>query len=176
VTVVAVPVPGGVELRAVNDLEGTVDLHVAAHAVTTKGAMRALGTWDLSVPDDRAVPVATIGALAEDEILAFTWAGPEGPLGGDIFAPKPWKSYDLHPAALRHEAREIDGGWEITVQTEGLGLFVTIEADCPGRFSQNGFALFAGYPATVAFLPAEAGAKPVFTLRDLHAATVARAH
>jgi beta-mannosidase len=172
----AVPVPGGIELRAVNDLADEVAMTVTANAVTVAGAMRPLGSWDVGVPADRAVPVAMIDGLAEDEFLAFTWAVEGEPAGGDIFAPKPWKAYDLVPAKLSHEVYDVEGGWEITVSTESLGLFVTLEADRPGRFSQNAFALFAGYPATVTFMPTEPGPAPVFRLRDLHAATTARVH
>jgi beta-mannosidase len=172
----AVPVPGGIELRAVNDLADEVAMTVTANAVTVAGAMRALGSWDVAVPADKAVPVAVIDGLAEDEFLAFTWAVEGEGGGGDIFAPRPWKAYELVPATLSHEAREIEGGWEITVSTESLGLFVTIESDRPGRFTQNAFALFAGFPATVTFMPTEPGPVPVFRLRDLHAATTARVH
>jgi beta-mannosidase len=174
--VAAVPVPGGVELRAVNDLADDVAMTVTATAVTVTGAMRPLGKWDLTVPADKAVAVATVGGLAADEILAFTWAVEGEGGGGDVFAPQPWKAYDLVPAQLSHSAREIAGGWEITVATETLGLFVTIEADRPGRFTHNAFALFAGHPATIIFMPAEPGPAPVFRLRDLYAATVARSH
>lgn len=176
VFVSAVPVAGGTELRAINDEGADVAMTVAAHAVTAGGAMRALGSWDLTVPVDRAFAVATVTGLAEDEFLAFAWTVDGAPRGGDIFAPRPWKAYDLVPANLRHEVREVEGAFEITVTTESLGLFVTLEADRRGRFSHNAFALFAGFPATVTFTPEEPGGTPVFTLRDLHAATMARSH
>ena len=175
-TVVAVPVPGGIELRAVNDGVEGVGVTVTARAVTAAGAVRALGSWEVAVPTDRAVPVATIaaGALSEEEFLAFTWDRDGQRAGGDIFAPKPWKAYDLVPAALRQSLREVAGGWEVTVETPTLGLFVTLGADRPGRLSHNAFALFAGHPATVTFTPEEPGPAPVFHLRELHGATVAR--
>jgi beta-mannosidase len=175
-TVVAVPVAGGIALHAVNDGVETVGLSVSARAVTPAGAVRALGSWEVAVPTDRAVPVATIAtvALAEDEFLAFTWDRDGQRIGGDIFAPKPWKAYDLVPAALSQSQREVAGGWEVTVETPTLGLFVTLGADRPGRFSHNAFALFAGHPATITFTPDEPGPAPVFHLRELHGATVAR--
>jgi len=176
VLVAAVPVAGGVELRAINDEAAPVAMKVTAQAVTAAGGVRALGSWDVTVPVDRAVAVATIGALAEDEFVAFTWTVDGAPRGGDIFAPKPWKAYDIQPARLSHAVRRSGGVSEITVETKGLGLFVTIEADRPGRFSHNAFALFAGHPATVTFTPDEPGAEPRFRLRDLHSATVARHH
>lgn len=174
VIVSAVPVGAGVALRAVNDEPDAVAMTLTATAVTAAGAMRAIGSWDVTVPPDRAVEVATVEGLAEDEFLAFAWTVDGAPAGDDIFAPKPWKAYDLVPANLSHVAREVEGGWEIAVTTESLGLFVTLESDQPGRFSQNAFTVFAGQPATVIFMPTEPGAKPVFFLRELHSATTAQ--
>ncbi len=176
VFVSAVPVAGGVELRAVNDEGAPVAMTVTARAVTAAGAMRVLGSWDLSVPVERAVAVATVGGLAEDEFVGFTWAVDGVPRGGDIFAPKPWKAYTIVPAQLTHAVRAAGEAWEITVSSATVGLFVTLEADRPGRFSQNAFAVFAGYPATITFTPEEPGPEPRFILRDLHSATVARNH
>jgi beta-mannosidase len=176
VTVVAVPVAGGIALRAVNDGPEAAGISVTARAVTAAGAVRALGSWEVAVPADRAEPVATIaaGALAGDEMLAFAWDIVGGGGGRDIFAPRPWKAYDLVPATLSQDAREVAGGWEVRVETPALGLFVTLEADRPGRFSDNAFPLFAGEPATVTFTPDRPGPDPVFRLRELHGATMAR--
>ena len=71
-------------------------------------------------------------------------------------------------------ARLLDGGrHSLSVASQGLGLFVAVEADCPGRFSDNAFTLFPGYPATLTFTPADPAAEPRFTLRDLASATAA---
>ncbi len=110
-------------------------------------------------------------ALRDNEFLSFTWREPGKPVSGDIHAPKPWKTYDLVPAGLTHTARRADGGWAITVSAERLALFVALEADLAGRFSDNAFTLFPGYPATITFTPDTPGAVPQFTLRDLHSAT-----
>jgi beta-mannosidase len=160
----------------VNDGPEAAGISVTARAVTAAGAVRALGSWEVAVPADRAEPVATIaaGALAGDEMLAFAWDIVGGGGGRDIFAPRPWKAYDLVPATLSQDAREVAGGWEVRVETPALGLFVTLEADRPGRFSDNAFPLFAGEPATVTFTPDRPGPDPVFRLRELHGATMAR--
>ncbi|MEI6800455.1 MAG: glycoside hydrolase family 2 protein, partial [Pseudomonadota bacterium] len=168
VFVSAVPVGGQVELRAVNDTGAPVALTVTAHAAAMDGTTRPLGSATVTVGDQAQLALAV--AVPEGEILTYTWAV-DGHQGGDHFAPKPYKSYDLHPASLAYDVKPVGPAYEITVTSKALALFVALEADHPGRFSSNGFALFPGHPATVTFTPKTPGPAPQFTLRDLHAAT-----
>ncbi len=168
VFVSAVPVKGRVELRAVNDLAEAVDVTVVARAVTMAGAVRELGRATVGV--GAAAVLALTVDVPEDEMLAYTWeAGTHR--GGDHFAPKPYKTYDLLPTRLTQKVAAKGGSYEITVKAQALALFVALEADQPGRFSTNAFALFPGHPASVTFTPDHSGAEPRFTLRDLHSAT-----
>ena len=168
VFVSAVPVDGQVELRAVNDTGAPVALTVTAHAAAMDGTTRELGKATVTV-GDRAELALTV-SVPEGEILAYTWTA-KGHQGGDHFAPKPYKTYDLQPAFVTYDAKKIVQCYEITVKSDALALFVALQSDQPGRFSANGFALFPGHPATVAFTPKSSGPAPQFTLRDLHAAT-----
>ncbi len=171
--VTAVPGSAGITLRAVNDTSAPVTLEVDAYAVAMSGAIRPLGTCALTVHDDRAVDVMQLApdALCADEILSFTWRQPGQPHQGDIFASRPWKAYDLPATALTRTIEPAGDGYVITVDTDRPAFYVALEADRPGRFSQNAFALFPGYPATLAFTPASPGPIPRLTLRDLHSAT-----
>jgi beta-mannosidase len=60
---------------------------------------------------------------------------------------------------------------EVTLSAKGLGLYVSLEADVAGRFSQNSMTLLAEKPITITFTPDQAGDVPNLTLRDLHSAT-----
>jgi len=105
-------------------------------------------------------------------MLAFVWHdGVGNPLGGDHFAPRPYKTYDLQPPGLTHLAAKTGEGWTLTISAEKLALFVAVEADCDGRFSHNAMALFPSHAATVTFTPKDATITPRFTIRDLHGAT-----
>ncbi|MBI1173146.1 glycoside hydrolase family 2 protein [bacterium] len=172
VFVSAVPVPGGYELRAVNDRAGPIDLTVTALAVTMAGRTRELARATVAV-GGAAVVAHRIAAdqIGADEMLAYLWSEGDAQLGGDVFAPKPYKAYDLLPPNLRHRVKKVGQAYEITMSVEALALFVSVEADQPGRFSGNAVTLFPGHPATLTFTPAEPGAEPRFTLRDLHSAT-----
>ena len=171
VFVSAVPVKGGVELRAINDRATVLDLTVNAVAVAMDGTTRALASATVTVGPDAAVLALTVPALPEGEMLAYVWAEGEMRLGGDHHAPKPYKTYDLLPPGLAHGVTETATGWQITISAEKLALFVAVEVDQPGRLSHNAMTLFPGHPATVTFTPDAKGATPMFTLRDLHSAT-----
>ncbi len=168
----AVPTPQGIDLRAVNDTRQAAQITLTASAARMDGTTRELARTPLTVPTDTAVTALTLppGTLAGDEVLAFTWDH-AGQRQGDVFAPRPWKAYDLLPSGLTHTATETNGIWHLTLTTRTLAPFVALEADRPGRFSANAVTLFPGFPAPVTFTPAEPGPPPTFTLRDLHSAT-----
>jgi beta-mannosidase len=169
-------VPDGEELvlRAINDTLDAIDLTVRVLAVNMAGETRTLGEAVVAVGTSavEAIRVAK-SALKDDEMLAYTWAGSDGAKGGDVFSPKPFKAYDLAPSQLAHDVTGADGVWTITVSAKALALFVSLEASVPGRFSDNAFSLFPGYPATITFTPQNRGDAPTFTLRDLYSATTA---
>ncbi len=173
VLVSAVPVKGGIELRAVNDGGKALNLTVNAVAAAMDGSTRDLGNGMVTVEPDAAVLVLSLAAdaLGPGEMLAFTWSDGAKQTGGDVFAPKPYKSYDLRPAKLSQSVAAKDGGFEIILTAQSLALFVAIESDQPGRFSNNAVTLFPGHAATITFTPAAPGPVPRFTLRDLHSAT-----
>ncbi len=168
VTVSAVPTPQGIELRAVNDLADPVTLTVVAHAARMDGQTRELARATIEVAG-QAVP-ALVVSVGSDEILAFTWESAQAK-GGDIFAPKPWKAYDLLPAKLTQSVKKVGQAYEITLESGNLAPFIALESSTQGRFSDNAFALFPGHPARITFTPDHPGEAPEFTLRDLHSAT-----
>ena len=174
ILVTAVPVAGGFDLRAVNDTLQPIDLTVGAVAIDMAGSTRDLQRGRVTVGPDAAVTVMHIagGDIGSGEMLGYVWHDSEGRrISGDVFAPKPYKAYDLLPAALTHTVTEVESGWEITIVATALALFVAVESDVPGRFSVNAFTVFPDHPATVVFTPRNAGAMPSFKLRDLYSAT-----
>ena len=174
VTVSAVPVSDGIALRGVNDLADPVTITVTAMAVNMAGQVRDLGKVGGKVgAEATALMTIPAEALQADEMLAFTWVGSDGTRSGDVFAPKPYKAYDLAPSGLTHQALFADGLWTLMISAAALAHFVSVESDQPGRFSGNAFHLFPGHPATITFTPKDASATPSFTLRDLYTATTA---
>ena len=170
----AVPVVGGIELRAVNDGDAPMTIMLEAMAVDMAGNLRPLRQQSCTVGPDAALAVMLIEAdsLHDDEMLAYVWRDAKDMvIAGDVFAPKPYKTYDLLAANLTHRITETDGIWHITITAKKLALFVAVESGLPGRFSINAFAVFPGHPAQVTFTPTQPGPAPRFTIRDLHSAT-----
>jgi beta-mannosidase len=174
VLVSAVPGPGSIALRAVNDRLAPVTLTVSARAMAMDGSARDLGQATVTVPPDAAIAVLHLpaDALGSGEVLAFDWRDESGTaLGRDIFAPKPWKAYDLQAPRITQRLFAVPDGWAINLTARNPAFFVALEADQPGRFSHNAFALLPGQDASIIFTPEAAGPAPRFTLRDLQSAT-----
>jgi beta-mannosidase len=173
VIVSVVPTDGGIALKAVNDTRDVVDLTVTAMAAAMDGSAREIARTLVAVGPDAAVHVMRVpaDAVGVDEMLAFTWTDGGTHHGGDVFAPHPYKSYDLRAPGVTQRVAATKAGWRITLSAQNLALFVALEADQPGRFSLNAFTLFPAHDATVTFTPAAPGVAPRFTIRDLHSAT-----
>jgi beta-mannosidase len=171
VLVAAVPKGDEIVLRAVNDGVAQA-VSVRAMAVNMAGVTRLLAEGRAEVGGG-AVVLATVAraALGPDEMLAFTWVGADGRQSSDVFAPQPYKNYDLLAPGIGLQVAEIAGVYGLTLSAKNLGLFVAVEADQPGRFSKNAFSLIPGQPETITFTPDAPGQAPRFILRDLHSAT-----
>lgn len=170
-TVIATPTDAGIVLRGVNDGRAPVHMTVSARAVNMANRVREIGKGEALV-GTAAEELLTVppGALEDDEILVFAWEIPDGASGGDHFAPRPYKAYELPNSGLSLVA---DGN-DLTITAENLALFASVEADIPGRFSDNAFTVFPGTPAKIQFTPDDPTARAQFTVRDLYSATMAR--
>ncbi|GAA3874027.1 beta-mannosidase [Celeribacter arenosi] len=172
VLVTVAPEGGKDVFKVVNDTGDNVDVSVQVAAVNMAGVTRPLADATISAWPSKALDLLELdpALLNDDEIYAFTWQS-DVHSGGDIHAPRAYKTYDLQNPDLTHTITQKDGIWEITLEASALALFVALEADVAGRFSNNAFALFPGAPATITFTPQSSDKKPEFTLRDLYSAT-----
>lgn len=166
VTVVAVPDGAVLTLKAVNDGPGPVTLDLTVSALSMAGRLRRLLSARVTVGCDAAETVAEIAVsdLAADEVLHWVWSGDAS--GEDIHATRPWKAFDLQDPQVEMAV----SGNAITLTASALAPFVAVEADQPGRFSDNAFPLIPGQPRTIRFAPDGPGAAK-FIVRHLHAAT-----
>lgn len=178
VLVTVVPDGDQLILRAVSDLTAATQIQVTVSAVNMAGQARELVVLTSDLPNDRAVEITRIPLekLGADEVLAFTWDAGEGNRGGDVHAPRAWKTYDLLPASVSMTEKASGGSVELTLSAQTLAPFVAVEASVPGRFSNNAFTLFPGHPATIIFTPNDPAAQPSFVQRDLHSATYGPQH
>ncbi|MFN7225520.1 MAG: beta-mannosidase, partial [Paracoccaceae bacterium] len=143
VAVIAVPDADGIALTAVNDTSGYTAIRFEVTAVNIAGQGRTLLQAKVTLGTLAATPCAVIDRahLAADEVLYWRWTDGAGATGQDIFAPLPWKAYDLTDPRITLTAKQSDDDWTITLSARSLAPFVALEADCPGRFSDNAFTL-----------------------------------
>lgn len=172
VTVVAVPDGDNLTLRGINDTRNPVDITVTAYATDMTGTARELGTATAEIGSN-AGDLLQFAAymVAPHEMLTFVWSASDGSGGGDVFAPLPYKSYDLLPADLSLTTAPEGGTWVLDITAQAMAFFVTAEASIPGRFDRNALHLGPGHTATLRFTPDDPTQTPSFTLRDLHSAT-----
>ncbi len=173
VNVAAVPRDDGIALSAVNDTRAPVEVSLVAHAVTMDGQAREIAACEGTVAPARASILKTlpIGSVKAEEILLYQWTASNGAAGGDHLAPAPYKTLPLVNPEIAMTVRQADDHWLLSIRSTGTALFVSAEADVPGRFSDNTLTLLPDRPAEVAFRPLATKAAPVFTVRDLYTAT-----
>jgi beta-mannosidase len=172
VHVAAIPGAETIRLVAVNDTAEPVEVSAEAFAVTLDGAVRPVTTAGARIGTEAAADLTEIRAeaLEPGEILAFRWRAGNGMAGGDVHAPVRWKHLDLRdPKIGLTTETAADGQLIARLSAEAVALFVTLEADRPGRFSTNAVHLFPGADAEIRFTPAAGDpADATLTLRDLY--------
>ncbi len=172
VVVVAIPgADGTLRLVGVNDTAGPVQVEAEVFAVTLDGAStRPLASAGAPVGPDAAADLTELllAELQDGEILAYRWHAANGMAGGDVFAPVRWKHLGLQDPGIRVTTTATGGALTARLSADTVALFVTLEADCPGRFSTNAVALFPGHDAEITFTPAHGDPAAVtLTTRDL---------
>ncbi|MDG1768067.1 MAG: glycoside hydrolase family 2 protein [Yoonia sp.] len=171
--VTAVPTGDTIVVRAVNDAGGD-DVTINAIAVDMSGKQRAIETVSVTaVADAKDVMSIVATEVGPHEMLLLTWTTANEATRKEIFAPQAYKTYDLLPPKLSHEVTDSDGAYTLAISAESLALFVAVEADAPGRFSDNAITIYPGAPAVITFTPTDPNAAPNFILRDLYSATYA---
>jgi beta-mannosidase len=170
-------VPAGEELliKAVNDHAAPVGLDLRLFATTPAGVSTPIGSVKTEVGSDQAQLVATLAAtdVPEGSFLTYTYEGSDGTRAQDHFMLRPYKIYDLVPPEVQLTSKKTAEGYDITLTSKALGLFVALEASVAGEFSQNAVTVTPETPITLTFRPkSDAPDGPVFfTVMDLHTAT-----
>lgn len=172
VSLSVVPGEDGYACVAVNDGADPADVSLAVGALSLDGTVRPLKQTAAHVPTDKAAEVAFVltGDVGEDELLLLEWTSPSG-TGSVLFAPKPYKSYALRPSGVTLDVTPGPVTREITLSSDALALFASVEASQPGRFSDNAVLVRPGAPVALTFTPDNPDTSVTFNARDLYSAT-----
>jgi beta-mannosidase len=161
---------GSLRLSGVNDRRTAVEVAVEMVAVAMDGASRPLTIASSSIGPDAAATVATLapGAVGDGEILVFRWTASDGSTGEGHHAVRRYKELKLRDPGLGLTTEVVENRLRARIEAGALALFVSLEADRPGRFSDNAVTVVPGRPVTIDFTPADGDPAAVrLTLRDL---------
>ncbi|UHS61241.1 glycoside hydrolase family 2 protein [Agrobacterium vaccinii] len=174
VTVSAIPSEDGktVSFSTVNDTAEAVDIDMNIFALSTDGVRTPLKSASGSCGPDAAVTMAEVdlGQLPAGALLSWNFIASNGMTGEGHHVLDTYKALDLQPSGLDLSVSKLDDGqFEIEVTASGLALFVMIEADMEGRYSDNLFDLAAGETRRIVFSPKYTAttSRPNFWIFDL---------
>lgn len=174
VAVAAIPSEDGNEIRIslVNDTMEDVTATINLSTVSLGGTRTPLKSVDALCSPDAAVTAVGLSAsdLPPDAILFWSFTATNGMGGEGHYVHGTYKALDLAPPGLEVSMSPAgDGAIDLLVQASGLALFVMVESDTPGRYSDNAFDLAAGESRRITFTPSEpSAAAPVFRIYDLY--------
>ncbi|MBY4606649.1 glycoside hydrolase family 2 protein [Rhizobium sp. 9T] len=177
VAVAAIPSEDGKTIRfsLVNDTLADVSVDLSISLLTMKGERKHLKDVQAVCSPDAAVTAATIevAEISEGTLLAWRFTASNGMGGEGHYVNGTYKALELEASGLTvtHEYVEASGAVDINVTAKGLALFVMIESETDGKYSDNAFDLAAGESRRITFTPAqplERGKLPDLRFYDLH--------
>ncbi len=155
----------------VNDTLNSVDVALDIFVATLDGKRRLLHSFGGAIAPERALSLVNIdmAVIAPDSLIFWRFEASNGMTGEGHHVPFPYKALDLvSPGLEAGIVARSDGVFDINLSAKALALFVTVETDIAGRFSDNGFDMLAGDKRTITFVPkVPTTIAPTFLLRDL---------
>lgn len=173
VHVAAIPDGDAIRFRMINDTAEPVEVVAHLSALTLSGERLPLRQVSGTCGTDAAETLLefALSELPQDTVLAWTFTASNGMSGEGHHVPDTYKALDLKPAGLETQVwAETDGRFTLDITARELALFVLVESEVRGRFSDNLFDLAAGDARRVIFTPRDplpAGTTPAFRLYDL---------
>ncbi|MGG6895717.1 beta-mannosidase [Rhizobium sp. BR 315] len=175
VSVAAIPSEDNKTIRfsIVNDTNVDVTADISVSLLKLDGERVLLTTAHAVCTPDAAMTALSIDAdqVPADCLLAWRFTASNGMGGEGHYVHGTYKALELQPSGLTvlREEKEENGTVELTVTAKGLALFVMIETEVEGRYSDNAFDLAAGERRRIVFTPAKplAGGVPEFRIYDL---------
>jgi beta-mannosidase len=148
-------VSGDIVFAAVNDRRDVVDMRMAIRFVPAIGEPDPSQVINIEGLGSHAREVHRIGArdVKENGIYLYAWEAGAGEKGRNHFVATHYKALALAPSRLSAEFEEDDHALSITISAASLALFVAVECDVPGAYSDNYFDLLAGEEHTILFTP-----------------------
>jgi beta-mannosidase len=110
-----------------------------------------------------------------ETVLFVSWTDEKGVKRRSHLAPMPYKHLELPNPELSHTFVANAGVVTINISAKNLALYVALECDVAGHFSNNAFDLLAGETATITFTPDNPAdlkrAASTLVIRDLYSSS-----
>ena len=180
VTVVAIPDGDQIRFMGLNETNEEVSLTLEPSISDMSGQNRSLPAHSKEIAAQSTGEICSVqrSKIGDDALLCFGWSTVSGLSGFDHVMTSPYKGLPLLDPNIEMTVSEINAGYEITITAQKLALFVSLESNIAGRFSDNALTLLPGQPVTLTFVPkdkSKATHTTRFTLRDLYSSTHAHA-
>lgn len=166
-------IPDGDEVKiiAVNDTMSSVKIEATLKLVAFDGTQTVLRELHGNVGTVQSELLAALPAssIPDDQILICDFRADNDMSGENHHTNLPYKSLDLADPELAFSTRTENGRITVTITVQAPAFYVTLEAGCSGRFSDNCFMILPDQPREIIFTPAEgADAADTILVRDLY--------
>jgi beta-mannosidase len=141
-------------VSAVQDLPDAVETEINLLRVSVHGDVATLykQTHRLS-GDGQEITRLDRRTFGDESFLMVQWVDERGEKQRSHVTPVPYKHMALPNPMLTSVVQEQDGVLSVVVSAKHLALYVALECDVAGHFSDNAFDLLAGESITIAFTP-----------------------
>ena len=175
-TVVAIPSKDGdtIDFKMINDTAETLVFDMNLSALTLSGERVPLKSANGQCSPDRAEALLSVSLddIPPDCVIGWSFIASNGMSGEGHQVMSSYKALDLEDSGVSLSAAlRGDGSIELDVSASGLALYVMVESECPGRYSDNAIDLAAGESRRIIFrpnTPLEGGSVPQFRALDLY--------
>jgi beta-mannosidase len=146
---------GDIVFTAVNDMPDPLDMRFAVRFVPVDGAPESSHSVNITSLGSIARPVFRIVAsdVKTDGIYIYAWETEHGIKGRNHVAPVAYKKLDLKRPEIAVAGVTKGSSVGIELAATRLALFITLENDVPGQFSDNAFDLMPGEKRILTFTP-----------------------
>lgn len=163
-------------VSAVHDLPVAFETEVEVLAVSVHGAKTTLYQQKhMLIGDGQELTRMNRFNYRQETILFVKWTDDQGVQRRNHLAPMPYKHLELPNPELSHTFVAKAGVMSVNISTKNLALYVALECDVAGHFSDNAFDLLAGETATITFTPDNPDdlkrAASTLVIRDLYSSS-----
>ncbi len=163
-------------ISAVHDLPEAFETEVEVVAVSVHGAKTTLYQQKHTlIGDGQELTRLDRRNYRQETVLFVSWTDEQGVKRRSHLAPMPYKHMELPSPGLSSTVTKNDSGLSIKISAKNLALYVALECDVAGHFSDNAFDLLAGETITITFTPDNpvdlTRAKDTLVIRDLYSSS-----